>query len=92
MYISFPRKIRGKDNRLSITIPKAICEDYGIQPGDFILVTLEDKPKDPTLKIQFSKRISKCGSEGRIVYIPMDIAREYNLQGNTKLLVTLEEV
>ena len=92
LYISFPKKIKGKQQRLSVTIPLQICEDYGLQPGDFVSVTLEDKPKNPTLKVQFNKRISKCGGQGRILYIPKKVVIKHNLQRDMKILVTLEEV
>lgn len=91
MYISFPRKIRGRKDLLSISIPKSLCEDYDLQPGDYISVTLENKPKDPELRVQFNKKIAAVGSEGRILYLPKDIVERHHLQRNTSVLVTLEE-
>jgi len=89
--IIFPKKIRGKETRLSITIPKDICEQYSLEPGDFVVVTLENRPNDPAFKVQFRKRIAKCGSEGRLLYIPKKIVGKHNIQRDMTVLVSLEE-
>ena len=89
--IIFPKKIRGREDRLSITIPKEICEQYSLEPGDFVVVTLENRPSDPVFKVQFRKRIAKCGSEGRLVYIPKKITAKHNLKRDMTVLVSLEE-
>lgn len=89
--IIFPKKIKGKEDRLSITIPKSICEDYNLGPGDFVLVKLENRPNDPELKMQFRKRIAKCGSEGRLLYIPKKLVHERKLHRDMSVLVSLEE-
>ena len=91
MYISFPRKIRGRANRLSISIPKSICEDYDIQPDDFLSVTIEDKPKNPELRIRFPKKVARAGTEGRLIYLRKKDVEKYGLKRNTVVLVTLEE-
>ena len=89
--IIFPKKIRGKENRLSITIPKDMCEQYSLEPGDFVVVTLENRPSDPVFKAQFRKRIAKCGSEGRLIYIPKKITEKHNFKRNMTVIVSLEE-
>lgn len=89
--IIFPKKIKGKEDRLSITVPKRIAEDYNLEPGDFVLVTLENRPVDPLLKIQFRKRIAKCGYEGLLLYIPKKTVKEYDLRREMSVIVSLEE-
>jgi len=89
--IIFPKKIKGKEDRLSITIPKNIAREYGIEPGDDIKVTLHDKPKDPELEIQFVKTVAKCGEQGTLLYVPKRVVHRYNLKRNMTVWVTIEE-
>lgn len=91
MYISFPRRIRGRKDCFSITVPKHIAEDYDIQCGDRVIVLLEDRAKDPRLRVRFEKTVSKAGTEGRILYIPKRKVKEYGLKLGMVVLVTLED-
>lgn len=90
--IRFVRKLKGKEDRFSITIPTAIAEDYSLEPGTFVTVTLQDALKDPKIHLKFAKSIAKCGERGRLIYVPIKVAKEYELKRDTKLLVTLELV
>ena len=89
--IIFPKKIKGKDDRLSITIPKTIADDYGLEPGNFVFVTLKDKVKGSKLNVEFRKRIAKCGAEGTLVYLPKKIVVKHGLRRDMTVWVTLEE-
>jgi len=90
--IRFPKKIKGREDRLSITIPRNISREYGLEPGDDVKITLTDKPKNPTFEIQFVKTISKCGlSGGTLLYVPKRVVHKHNLQRNMSVWVTVEE-
>lgn len=89
--IRFPKKIKGPEDRLSITIPRNIAREYGLEPGDDIKVTLADRPKNPSFEIQFVKTIAKCGADGTLIYIPKRIVHEHNLQREISVWVTIEE-
>jgi len=89
--IIFPRKIKGREDALSITIPHNIAETYGMLPGDYVNVTLKKTPKD-TKEIRFAKKISKCGSQGTLLYVPKHIIREHGLKRNMTFWVYIEEV
>jgi hypothetical protein len=89
--IIFPRKIKGKSDRLSITIPRKLARDYGLEPGVYIKVTLRKTPKDTENEIQFAKKIAKCGYEGTLIYIPTTIVQEYKLEYGMTFWVMIEE-
>jgi len=78
--IVFPAKVKGKEERLSVTIPTKIARDYGLRPGDFVIVTLKDNTRTPELYIQFRKRIAKAGSMGTLIYIPKKLYDKYELK------------
>lgn len=92
MEIKFVKKLKGKEDRLSITIPTAIADDYSLEPGTFVTVTLKDEVQDPKVYVKFAKPIAKCGDRGRLIYVPRKVVREYNLERDMKLLVVLEEI
>lgn len=89
--IIFPKKIKGKEDRLSITIPKNIANDYSLEPGNFVAVTLRDKVKKSTRNVEFRKRIAKCGAEGTLIYIPKKVVQKHGLHRDMTVWVTLEE-
>ena len=88
---SFVKRIKGKQERLSITVPKQIIDDYGVLPGDYVKVTLKRTPKD-TESIQFAKKLAKCGSEGVLIYIPKNIAQKYNLERDMSFWITVQYI
>jgi hypothetical protein len=88
----FVKTIRGKPGRLSITIPTSLTEQYILDPGLYVKVTLQDSLKDPKIFVKFSKPIAKCGERGRLIYIPRKIAVENELKKDTKVLVILETI
>ena len=89
--IVFPRKIKGRENAPSISIPKSIADTYGLLPDDYVNVTLKKTPKDIE-EIRFAKKIAKSGTQGTLLYIPIKIVREYGLQRGMTFWVYIEEV
>lgn len=89
----FAKKIKGRKDCPSITIPKAIADQYGLEPGVDVKVTLRDRTKDPSFEIQFIKTLAKAGSQGTLLYIPARIVKRYGsvLKRYTSVWVTIEE-
>lgn len=92
MELSFVRRIKGKKDRLSITVPREIIRQYGLEPKDYFMVTLEgEKTRTPPLVVQFRKLLSKCGEEGILIYIPKKVVVENSLERDMAVTVTLED-
>lgn len=93
MTISFDRRIKGKEDdkciRLSVTVPKTIADEYELNPGDFVNVTLRYDIRNPDLKFTFAKKICRCGTEGRVIYLPKKLVIKYGLHRNQVVTLTL---
>lgn len=88
----FVKTIRGKPGRFSITIPTSLTRQYILDPGMYVLVTVQDSLKDPKISFKFPASISKCGGRGRLIYVPKKVAEDNDLGRalGTKVLVILE--
>ena len=43
MFTAVPRKVSEKSNSLIVTIPKYICDNKKIKPGNILLLDIRDK-------------------------------------------------
>lgn len=89
--IKFSKRIKGREDRLSITISRNISNKYKLKPGDDVKATLTDKLKDPSFEVKFVKTLARCGKNGVLLYVPKEIAHEHNLERDMRVWVTIEE-
>ena len=89
MPIYFVKKIKGRKDRLSITIPKGLADEYDLQPNEFVNVILGYDVTKPELKEKFGKKVCACGSGGRIIYLPKKLSNRLNLKRDQVVTITL---
>ena len=87
----FTKKLKGREDLLSVTVPRRLADTYGFEAGDYVKVTMRRHVEDEQI-IQFAKKLSKCGTRGLLLYIPTHIARQYELELGMKFLFRVEFV
>lgn len=94
MIISFSKRIKGKENRLSVSVPKGIVDAYKLFHKQPVSVTLQDRPVDPEMIVKFYTQLSLCGSQGLLIYLSKKDVEKYGLKRDMIVavkLVTLKE-
>ena len=89
MPVYFTKRIKGKDTRLSITVPKRLADEYDLKADDFVNVILGYDVERPELKEKFGKKVCACGSGGLIIYLPDKVRKRLNLHRDQIVTVTL---
>lgn len=91
MIVTFTRRVKGKKDktRLSISVPKDIIDSFKLFHKQPIAVTLQDRPMEPKVVIKFFTQLSLCGSQGLLIYLPSKDVKEYCLEKDMILDVTL---